>query len=299
LRLCARHFHFFDANMLICKPTTFEDSVSGFGSYVTERGKGRPVVLLHGFPMDHSIWDHQIETLSARYRVIAPDLSSIGEGAAVPGKVTVQEWADGLAKMLGALKIDEPIVLGGLSMGGYIAFQFFQSHRARLAGLILCDTRAAADTPQAAAGRLETAARLECEGTGFLPDAMLPRLLAPATLDGKPEVVERLRRTMLAGDPYSYAATLRGLAERPDFTPILPKIDCPALLVVGQRDAISPPAEMTALARAMPAIRKRAPRLVEIEDAGHVTPLEAPEAVSRAIGEFLDSVTAARSSTGF
>jgi pimeloyl-ACP methyl ester carboxylesterase len=251
---------------------------------VNERGRGRPVVLLHGYPMDHSVWEHQAEKLSSRYRVITPDMRSIGYSAANPGKITIEKWADEVAAMLDPLAIDEPIVLGGLSMGGYIAFQFFMSHRARLAGLILCDTRAAADTPQAATGRLETAARLEREGTGFLPDTMLPRLLAPATLDGKMDVAERLRRTMLAGDPSTYAATLRGLAERPDFTPLLPKIDCPTLLIVGQQDAISPVAEMTAMAHAIPGSR-----LVEIEAAGHVTPLEAPEAVTRALGEFLDS----------
>ena len=118
---------------------------------------GRPVVLLHGFPMDHTIWGHQAGALARRWSVIAPDLCGAGCSPA-PDTVTVGKWADALAAMLEFLMIDEPIVLGGLSMGGYVAFQFFQSYRERLAGLILCDTRAAADTPQAAAGRLETAA---------------------------------------------------------------------------------------------------------------------------------------------
>jgi pimeloyl-ACP methyl ester carboxylesterase len=249
---------------------------------VNERGKGRPVVLLHGYPMDHAIWDHQVESLSARFRVITPDMRGFGCSATNPGKITIEKWADSVAAMLDTLKIDEPIVLGGLSMGGYVAFQFFKSHRERLAGLILCDTRAAADTPEVAAGRLQTAARLERDGTWFLPEAMLSRLLAPATLDGRIDVVERLRRTMLAGDPFSYAATLRGLAERPDFTPLLPKIDCPTLLIVGRHDAISPVAEMTAIAQGIPKAR-----LAVVEDAGHVTPLEAPEAVTQAMGGFL------------
>ena len=111
---------------------------------------------------------------------------------------------------------------------------------------------------------------------------MLPRLLAPATLDGKPEVVERLRQIILAGDPVGYAATLRGLAERPDFTPLLPQIDCPTLLIVGRQDAISTAAEMNAMARAI-----EGSQIVEIDNAGHVTPLEAPGEVTAAMEQFL------------
>ena len=250
-----------------------------------DHGAGRPVVLIHGFPMDHSIWVHQVQALAPRYRVITPDLRGAGRSSVTPGKVTVEHWADDLAAMLDALKIDEPIVLGGLSMGGYVAFRFFQAHRSRLAGLILCDTKAVADTPQAAAGRLELAGRLEREGNQFLADTMPPRLLAPATLDGKPEVVERLRQIILAGDPVGYAATSRGLAERPNFTLLLSQIDCPALLLVGRQDAISTAAEMNAMARAIPAAR-----IVEIPNAGHVTPMEAPAEVTAAMQQFLGSL---------
>ncbi len=248
-------------------------------------GEGRPVVLIHGFPMDHSIWAEQVGSLATRWRVIAPDLRGFGRSSVTPGKVTVEQWADDLAAMLDALAISEPIVLGGLSMGGYVAFRFFQAHRERLAGLVLCDTRAAADTPQAAAARLETAERTEREGSRFLADTMLPRLLAPATLQGRPEVADRLRRMILAGNPVGYAATSRGLAERPDFTPLLPAIDCPALLIVGRQDAISTVAEMNAMARAIPGAR-----IVEIEGAGHATPLEAPGEVTAAIEKFLSEL---------
>jgi pimeloyl-ACP methyl ester carboxylesterase len=243
--------------------------------------------------MDRSIWAGQAESLARHYRLITPDLRGFGRSSVTQGKVTVAQWADDLAGMLDALQIAEPIVLGGLSMGGYVAFRFFEAHRSRLAGLILCDTKAVADTPQAAAGRRETAERLEREGTSFLADTMLPRLLAPATLDGRPEVVDGLRRIILAGNPVGYAATSRGLAERPNFTPLLPRIDCPTLLIVGRQDAISTVAEMSAMARAIPAAR-----IVEIEGAGHVTPLEKPAEVTAALEEFLREVTAARSSTG-
>jgi 3-oxoadipate enol-lactonase len=252
------------------------------GLAVADNGVGRTVVLIHGFPMDHSIWAHQVQSLAAKYRVITPDLRGFGRSSVTPGKVTVEQWADDLAAMLDALRITEPIVLGGLSMGGYVAFQFFQAYRSRLAGLILCDTKAVADTPQAAAGRLETAVHVEREGSQFLADTMPPRLLSPSTLESRPDVVDHLRQIILAGDPVGYAATSRGLAERPNFSKLLQQIDCPALLLVGRHDAISTVAEMSAMARAI-----RGSRIVEIDNAGHVTPLEAPSNVSRAMGEFL------------
>jgi pimeloyl-ACP methyl ester carboxylesterase len=187
--------------------------------------------------------------------------------------------------MLDALKVGEPIVLGGLSMGGYVAFRFFQAYRSRLAALMLCDTRAAADTPQVASGRLEMAGRAEREGAGVLADTMLPRLLAPATLVGKPEVVDSLRQMILAGNPAGYAATMRGLAERPDSTPLLSKIDCPTLLIVGRQDALSTPDEMNAMARAI-----KGSHFVEIDGAGHATPMEAPMEVAKAMEQFLAAI---------
>jgi len=217
-----------------------------------DHGAGRPVVLIHGFPMDQSIWAHQVQSLAVNYRVITPDLRGSGRSSVTPGKVTVEQWADDLAAMLDALQISEPVVLGGLSMGGYVAFRFFEAHRARLAGLILCDTKAVGDTPQAVAGRMEMAQRLERDGAQFLADTMPARLLAPATLARQAEVVDRLRQIILAGDRIGYAATSRGLAERPNFTPLLPRIDCPTLLIVGRQDAISTVAEMNAMARAIP-----------------------------------------------
>src|SRR6516164_8919599 len=102
--------------------------VSGPALTINARGTGRPVVLLHGFPMDHSIWDRQVEALASRYRMITPDMRAVRDSVANPGTITIEHWADALAAMLETMKITEPIVLGGLSMGGYIAFQFFQAH---------------------------------------------------------------------------------------------------------------------------------------------------------------------------
>ncbi|MGA2065905.1 MAG: alpha/beta fold hydrolase [Thermoguttaceae bacterium] len=257
---------------------------------VSDQGSGRPLVLVHGFPLTHAIWDEQVRALAPGRRVLAPDLRGFGQSGVTPGRVTMDQFAHDLAAMLDALEVAEPVVLAGLSMGGYIAMRFFELYRRRLGGLVLCDTRAAADTPQAAAARRETAARVECEGPGVLAEGMLPRLFSPATLARRPELVESLRQMILGGDPWGLAAAARGLADRPDFTPLLPRIDLPVLVIVGSQDAISPPEEMGAIARAVPGAR-----YVEIPAAGHMAPLEQPAAVSRALAEFL---TAAGRSTG-
>ena len=170
-------------------------------------------------------------------------------------------------------------------MGGYVGWAFWRKHRARLRGLILCDTRATADSPEAADARRQTADRVLRDGPAFLVEAMLPRLLAPATLQGNPRLLSQLRGMMAGGDARGIAAVTRGMAQRPDATSLLPAIDCPTLLIVGCQDVISPPDEMEALARAIPGAR-----LVEIRGAGHLSPMEQPEQVNAAMLQFLTAL---------
>jgi pimeloyl-ACP methyl ester carboxylesterase len=228
------------------------------------------------------MWDGQIPALRQTCRVIAPDLRGFGKSGATPGKVTVEQHAADLAAMLDALAVAEPVVLVGLSMGGYIVLQFYRNWPQRVKAIVVCDSRAAADSPGVVTGRLETADRVERDGPQCLADSMTPRLLAPQTYQAHPEVVDRLRRMILAGNAAGQAASSRGMAERGDFTPLLPEIDCPALLIVGQRDGISTPIEMGSMARAV-----RGATLVEIEGAGHMTPMEKPAEVAHALAEFL------------
>jgi pimeloyl-ACP methyl ester carboxylesterase len=194
------------------------------------------------------------------------------------------QFADDLAGLLDALGIDERVVFCGLSMGGYIAWEFWRKHAARLRGLILCDTRATADTREAASGRLETAERVLQEGLGFLADTMVPKLLAPETLGTRPEIAAAVRKVILANDPRGIAAALRGMAERPDSTPLLAQITCPTLVLVGQQDGLSSPDQMQTLARQIPSAQ-----FVTIRNAGHLPPVEAPAETTAAIEAFLGS----------
>jgi 3-oxoadipate enol-lactonase len=258
------------------------ERVNGVELAYVDRGVGATLLLVHGFPLNHAMWNAQIDELSRHGRVIAPDLRGFGQSGVSEAPVTMEQFADDLAALLDALRVNEPIVLGGLSMGGYIAFQFWRKYAARLRGLVLCDTRAAADTPEAAAARRDMADRVLREGPAPLVDSMIPRLFSPATLREQPELVDALRCVMMAADRRGIAAAARGMAERPDATPLLDQIACPTLVLVGEHDALSPPAEMGAIARAIPRAR-----LVQVAGAGHVSPVERPAEVNAAIGEFL------------
>lgn len=247
-----------------------------------DEGRGVPLVLVHGFPLDHSMWRNQIDYFSRHCRVIAPDLRGFGSSDATPGTVNIAEMADDVAGLLDALEVKEPVVLGGLSMGGYVAFQFWRRHARRLRGLVLCDTRAMADTAEAAAQRYQTAERVLREGPAFLAETMLSKLLAPITLNSRPDVAAEIRRSIESANAEGVAAASRGMADRPDVTPWLGEIEIPTLIVVGKHDAISPVEEMGRIAAAISGAR-----LVEIADAGHMSPLENPAAVNRAMDEFL------------
>jgi pimeloyl-ACP methyl ester carboxylesterase len=252
------------------------------GMNVVERGSGVPLLLVHGYPLDHSMWQGQIEGLADKCRVIAPDLRGFGVSGVTAGTVTMEQMADDMAGLLDALNVREPIVFCGLSMGGYVAWQFALRHRQRLAKLILCDTRAVADSPEAAAGRLKTAEKVLSEGSAVATEALIPKLFGPATYEQQPRIIEATRQVILRTKPEGIAAALRGMAKRPDVTSRLKELDLPALLICGEHDGISPPAEMRQIAASMPDAR-----FVQIADAGHMSPLERPGEVNAAMRAFL------------
>jgi pimeloyl-ACP methyl ester carboxylesterase len=254
----------------------------------TDRGAGVPLLLIHGFPLDHTMWSAQIDALDDRCRVIAPDLRGFGQstlGDADPTHgVSMERYADDLAELINMLAIDEPIVLAGFSMGGYVAWQFVRKHTDRLRALVQCDTRAAVDTDEARAGRLKMADKVAEWGSARVAEMMGPKLFSPRTLADKPEVVAAVRKVVESTPPAAIAAAQRGMAARPDMTSLLPRIKVPSLIVVGIEDAISPPQEMRAIAAAIPDAD-----FVEIPDAGHMTTMENPIEVNTALLRFVQA----------
>jgi pimeloyl-ACP methyl ester carboxylesterase len=252
-----------------------------------DRGVGPPLVLLHGFPLDHAMWRSQIEELAGDYRVIAPDLRGFGgtalsDDATAEDTITMAQLADDTAGLLTALEVSEPVALCGLSMGGYVAWQFWRKHAERLARLILCDTRASADGAESAANRLKMVENVRRHGTRIVAEAMLPTLFAPETHQRNPAAIDYARQTIQQTDPRTIMAIQRGMAQRADMTSQLAAIDLPALVIVGESDAITPPDEMRALAESLPRAE-----LVVAPDAGHMSPLESPAAVNAALRGFL------------
>jgi pimeloyl-ACP methyl ester carboxylesterase len=249
-------------------------------------GPGPVVVLLHGFLFDRSMWSHQRSAVGAIYRVIAPDLRGHGTSAAPEGIYTVDEMADDVIETLDWLQLNGPVVLGGLSMGGYVALSIAARYPSRVKGLMLISTRAAADSPEAARVREDLARQVEASGIAeAVVSTMLPRLFARSTFEHHPHLIARMHHLMAKTPARAVAGTLRGLAIRPDRTAQLPGITAPTLILASREDQLIPFEESEAMARAIPGAR-----LVTIDGAGHVPPLENPKATDAAILGFLDSV---------
>ena len=247
----------------------------------TDAGIGRPVVLIHGYPFNRSLWNDQLAALSSSYRVIAPDLRGFGESDPAPGTATMNVMAEDVALLLNHLGIARATI-AGLSMGGYVALAFYKQLPSRVRALVLADTRAHGDTEEGKQTRAQQAEKALNEGMAGIADAMLPKLLTPETVSKRPEVVKRVRDMMVKTKPEGAAAALHGMAEREDQTSLLAKITVPALIMVGAEDAITPVADSEKMHAAIPRSR-----LVVIENAGHVSNLERSEQFNDALLSFL------------
>jgi pimeloyl-ACP methyl ester carboxylesterase len=246
-------------------------------------GPGPVVVLLHGFPLSRKIWTAQEASVGSVYRVIAPDLRGHGESAAPAGVYTMDEMAADVLELLDALQISEPVVVGGLSMGGYVALSMWARAPERIRALMLLDTRAAADTPEAARNREELAKTVETtNSTNHVVDAMLPKLFSDETRRRRAHLIPPVRESMERLSPRAVAGALRGMAQRPDRTAELASISVPTLVLVGDHDVIAPPDEARKMAAAIPNVE-----LAIIPEAGHLAPLENPDVANEVILGFL------------
>ena len=239
-------------------------------------GSGPVLVLVHAFPLDRRMWAATGQALASRCRVIAPDMRGFGASDLANGSIA--DMADDVAALLDQLGIERATV-GGLSMGGYVSLAFAARHKPRLARLILADTRAAADSNAARAGRADALALVDAQGVPALVERQLVALLSAGANEA---VRAQVRGIGNAQRPAGVKAGICALRDRPDRQKELSAIACPTLLLVGQEDKISPPAEMAAMASAIPGAQ-----LVEIVAAGHLSNLENPTDFVAAITSFL------------
>ncbi len=199
-----------------------EITINGVDIFTHTGGEGTPVLLIHGYPLDGSIWTPQIEGLSETTRIIAPDLRGHGKSTPAPGPYSMDLLAEDCVHLLDALEISEPVVVGGLSMGGYIALAFYRNYPKRVKGLILAATRAGADSPEGKAGR-DAAAKLAQEmGSAAIAAAMLPKMFAPMTYENQPGLVASVQKMMTGTSVEGLVGDLAGMKNRPELEPASP-----------------------------------------------------------------------------
>lgn len=244
-----------------------------------EAGAGWPLVLLHAFPLTAEMWRLQLERVPDDWRFIAPELSSAVSAAG--GAPSMDDYARDIAALLDELLIDDAVI-GGLSMGGYVALALHRQVPALFSGMILADTRAQADSAQARSARANMRAQLAREGVSAIADQMIPRLLSSRTVREQPDVVRRVRDMIESNPPGVVDAALHAIMTRPDSTQDLARISCATLVMVGGEDDVTPPGEADDMHRAI-----ERSVLVTIPGAGHLSNLEQPEAFSRALADFL------------
>jgi pimeloyl-ACP methyl ester carboxylesterase len=244
-------------------------------------GDGDTVLLLiHGFPFTSKMWRAQVDSLASdALRIVAPDLPGFGT---TPGAFeSVDDAADRIAALIDEIGARR-VVLAGFSMGGYIAFAFLRKHAARVHGLILIDTKAEPDTEEGKQGRYALAEKAQDDGADTVIETILPRLVSEGTFNGRPDVVQQVRDAAAGATLEGVTGALRAMAERPSSVQDLPRIAVPALVIVGREDAVTPPADAETMSSSIPGAQ-----LVVIPGAGHMTPIEQPEAVTAAIRDWL------------
>lgn len=247
-------------------------------------GPNDPVVLLHAFPLNSRMWAPQTQALAEHARMVSPDYPGFGNSPHPPAQPDVRYYAERVREFLDGLKLDS-VVLGGLSMGGYVAFACLRLFPERVSALILANTRPDPDDKDARETRRETARQVAEGGVEVLPKVLMQRLLAPGTLQNKKDVVESVHAMILESSPDGVVAALGAMRERPDSTDLLGEIDVPTLVIGGAEDAISTPEVMGDMAQKIPNSRH-----VTLQGAGHLSNLEAPDKFNTALLDFLTEI---------
>jgi pimeloyl-ACP methyl ester carboxylesterase len=251
-------------------------------------GSGPPVFLLHPFPLHHEFWLPVAQLLSTRYQLIMPDLRGHGESGLGDGPATMSKHAEDLRRLMEEIgAVRAPIL--GVSIGGYMIFEFWRRFRDRVSALVLCNTKAAADTPEARTSRVASAENVLQHGTEPFFEGMLQKAPAETTRRSRPDLIEAALRMMRKMSPEDVAGVQRGMAERPDSIPTLKTINVPTLIITGDEDVLTGVPEAELMRQNISGAQ-----LKVIPKAGHYAPFEQPEEVGRVLRQFLDSLSSSQ-----
>jgi 3-oxoadipate enol-lactonase len=258
---------------------------NGFLAY-DQSGKGIPLLFIHGYPLSRNIWNAQLNGLSDAALMVRLDLR--GHGASYPfeGEYKMDMLAEDCYKLLDHLKINTPVIVCGLSMGGYVTFSLYRQYPQLFKGMILTSTRAVADSPDGKASRELAIKNAHLNGIASIADGMLPKLVSPFTLTTKKELVSSIRDIMLATSVNGVVGALQGMRDRPDSTSLLAQIRCPVLIIHGADDQIISLGEADKMCQQLPGAH-----MCVIPQAGHLPNMEQPERYNRALREFILSLS--------
>ena len=254
--------------------------INGINLSYTDHGEGVPLVFIHAFPFSSAMWEPQIKKFSKDYRIIAIDLRGHGESDAPLWHFTLDDYAEDIHELLTHMNIKQATFIG-LSMGGYTLFSLYRKFPELVKAMVLADTRAQADSEEAKAGRFAMVQTAYQNGPQAIAELMLPKLLAPSTIEHRKDIADRIRSIILNNQASGIIVDLIAMAQRPDSTTLLSQISCPTLIIVGEQDAPTPPAEAHYMKDRIPDSK-----LVTIPQAGHMSNLEQSDAFNKALSEF-------------
>lgn len=254
--------------------------------YYIDQGprEAMPVVLIHGFPLNHTMWAPQIAALPDKHRVIAYDIRGHGDSDVGGGQYTMDLFADDLIALLNHLKI-EKAVLCGLSMGGYIALRALERNPERVSALVLCDTRSEADSDETKSKRLAAVESIKEKGVPLFAEGFVKSAFAPETFTNHPGVVKNVKGMILKNSSLGICGSLLAMAFRTDTTASLSQIKIPTLIMVGENDQLTPPIASLFMKEKIPQAR-----MVVIPGAGHLSNLENPTVFNQRLLSFLSEV---------
>ena len=252
--------------------------------YYEVMGDGFPVVLLHPFPVHHEFWAPVAQRLATRYQLVLPDLRALGLSEVGAGPATMEKHVRDLLRLLDAQQITRAVFVG-VSIGGYILFEFWRRHRERVAALVLSNTRAEPDTEQGRANRLRSIEDARLRGTAPFLDAQIPNFIGESTRRNRPDIVATARGMMQRLTVDGLAALQQGMAERPDSVPTLREINVSTLVIASEEDTLTPLANAQFMHQGI-----SGSKLAVIPRAGHYAALESPEEFARVLRQFLDGL---------